>query len=150
MRVVIQRVSKAAVSIAGEIVGEIERGAVILLGIEEADNMEDIAWLTRKIAKTRIFADSEGLMNVSLEEINGGALVISQFTLHANTKKGNRPSFTRAARPEHALPLYEDFLKQLSGQLPHPCQSGVFGADMQVNLVNDGPVTLIIDSKNRE
>jgi D-tyrosyl-tRNA(Tyr) deacylase len=150
MRVVIQRVSSASVTIEGKISGEIDNGFLILLGIEAADTVEDIDWLTGKISKMRVFADSEGLMNKSLADIKGSALVVSQFTLHANTKKGNRPSFIRAARPEQAEPMYQTFLQQLGERICNPCQSGEFGADMQVSLVNDGPVTIIIDSKNRE
>lgn len=150
MRAVIQRVSQASVSIEGSVVGEIQRGFLILLGIEEADGTDDLLWLTGKIAKMRIFADEEGLMNKSLIDINGQALVVSQFTLHANTKKGNRPSFIRAARPEQAEPLYQQFMQELSSHLTGPCAAGKFGADMQVSLVNDGPVTILIDSKNRE
>ncbi len=150
MRVVLQRVSSASVTINGEISGEIAAGFLILLGIEAADTTEDIDWLTRKISKMRVFADREELMNMSLTDIEGAALVVSQFTLHANTKKGNRPSFIRAARPEQAEPMYQTFLKQLGERIGSPCQSGEFGADMQVSLVNDGPVTIIIDSKNRE
>ncbi|MFC5050008.1 D-aminoacyl-tRNA deacylase [Rubritalea spongiae] len=150
MRAVIQRVSSASVTIAGEISGEIQQGFLILLGIEAADTQEDIDWLTGKIARMRVFADDAGLMNLSITDISGSALVVSQFTLHANTKKGNRPSFIRAARPEQAKPMYEDFMQALGNLIEIPCQSGEFGADMQVNLVNDGPVTIIIDSKNRE
>ncbi|MFT5882952.1 MAG: D-tyrosyl-tRNA(Tyr) deacylase [Crocinitomicaceae bacterium] len=150
MRVVIQRVSSASVTIEGQVRGEITNGFLILLGIEAADTVEDIDWLTGKISKMRVFDDSEGLMNKSLTDTNGSALVVSQFTLHANTKKGNRPSFIRAARPEQAEPMYQTFLQQLGERIAHPCQSGEFGADMQVSLVNDGPVTIIIDSKNRE
>ncbi|PQJ28804.1 D-aminoacyl-tRNA deacylase [Rubritalea profundi] len=150
MRVVIQRVSSASVTIEGKVSAEITNGFLILLGIEAADSAEDIDWLTGKISKMRVFADSEGLMNKSLTDIKGSALVVSQFTLHANTKKGNRPSFIRAARPEQAEPMYQTFLQQLGERIGSPCQSGEFGADMQVSLVNDGPVTIIIDSKNRE
>lgn len=150
MRAVIQRVSSASVTISGEISGKIEQGFMILLGIEAADNQEDIDWLTGKIAKMRVFADDAGLMNKSITDIGGEALVVSQFTLHANTKKGNRPSFIRAARPEQAEPMYQEFMATLGKLIGTPCQSGEFGADMQVALVNDGPVTIIIDSKNRE
>ena len=150
MRVVIQRVTEASVSIHGETIGEIRRGFMILLGIEELDTTADVDWLARKIVRTRIFADDTGQMNLSLEDISGDALVVSQFTLHASTKKGNRPSFTRASRPDHAIPLYENLLGQLGEHLGKPCQSGRFGADMQVSLTNDGPVTILIDSQNRE
>lgn len=150
MRAVIQRVSSATVTIDSEISGEINQGFLILLGIEAADTTEDIDWLTGKISRMRVFADENDLMNKSLIDIHGQALVVSQFTLHANTKKGNRPSFIRAARPEQAEPMYRQFMESLSTQIGTPCQSGEFGADMQVSLVNDGPVTIIIDSKNRE
>ncbi|MEO1857691.1 MAG: D-aminoacyl-tRNA deacylase [Rubritalea sp.] len=150
MRVVIQRVSKASVSINGAISGQIASGFLVLLGIEAADTAEDIEWLTNKISKMRVFDDTEGLMNKSLVDIKGEALVVSQFTLYANTKKGNRPSFIRAARPEQAAPMYETFIQKLGDQIGAPCESGEFGANMQVSLVNDGPVTITIDSKNRE
>ena len=150
MRAVIQRVSSASVTISGTINGEIANGFLILLDIEAADSAEDIDWLTGKISKMRVFEDAEGLMNQSLSDTNGSALVVSQFTLHASTKKGNRPSFTRAARPEQAEPMYQTFLLELGKRIGRPCQSGEFGADMQVSLVNDGPVTIIIDSQNRE
>lgn len=150
MRVVIQRVSSATVTIDSKVSGEIKQGFLILLGIEAADTAEDIDWLTNKIAKTRVFADENDLMNKSLIDINGQALVVSQFTLHANTKKGNRPSFIRAARPDQAEPMYQEFMTKLSTLIGSSVESGEFGADMQVSLVNDGPVTIIIDSKNRE
>lgn len=150
MRAVIQRVSEASVTIEGKVKGEIGLGLLVLLGIEEADTQEDIEWLCGKIARLRVFADSEGVMNISLQDVGGDALVISQFTLHASTKKGNRPSYIKAARPETAIPLYEAFVKQLEKDLGKPVQTGEFGADMKVALINDGPVTIIIDSKNRE
>lgn len=150
MRAVIQRVSSATVTIDSKISGEINQGFLILLGIEAPDTTEDIDWLTGKIARMRVFADENDLMNKSLIDINGQALVVSQFTLHANTKKGNRPSFIRAARPEQAEPMYRAFMDQLASLIGQPVESGEFGADMQVSLVNDGPVTIIIDSKNRE
>ncbi|MDB4297231.1 D-aminoacyl-tRNA deacylase [Flavobacteriaceae bacterium] len=150
MRVVIQRVSQASVSVNNEAVAVIEKGLVILLGITAEDAIEDIEWLCNKIAKLRIFGDSEGLMNLSLQDVQGDVIVVSQFTLFAQTKKGNRPSYITAARPEVAIPLYESFKNTLSEILNNPVQSGEFGADMQVSLVNDGPVTIIIDSKNRE
>jgi D-tyrosyl-tRNA(Tyr) deacylase len=150
MRVVIQRVSKASVIINGAEVGAISSGMLILLGIEEADNDEDIEWLCGKIAKLRIFNDEAGVMNLSLTDVNAGVLVVSQFTLHASTKKGNRPSYIRAARPEIAIPLYESFKKLLSALIGKPVQSGEFGAMMQVSLINDGPVTILIDSKAKE
>ena len=150
MRVLIQRVLEASVTIEESVAAKIGKGLLILLGIEEADTEEDISWLTGKIAKLRIFSDVEGKMNASLTEIKGQALVVSQFTLHANTKKGNRPSFIRAARPELAIPLYEKFLKNLEQELSQPVERGVFGADMKVALINDGPVTIWIDSKAKE
>ncbi len=150
MRAVIQRVSQASVTIEGNIKGQIASGLLVLLGIEEADTTEDIEWLSGKICRLRIFSDSEGVMNLSVQETGGEILLISQFTLHASTKKGNRPSYIKAARPEIAIPLYEAFIKQLEKELGKTIQTGEFGADMKVALVNDGPVTIIIDSKNRE
>ena len=150
MRAVIQRVTRASVHIDGQLRSQIQQGLLILLGIEEQDDDEDIEWLCGKIFRMRIFSDSQGLMNLSLEEINGELLLISQFTLHASSKKGNRPSFIRAARPEQAIPLYEKMIKALELNLKKKIGTGIFGADMQVELVNDGPVTIIIDSKNKE
>lgn len=150
MRVVIQRVSHAAVHIEGQEHASVGNGLMILLGIETEDTNEDADWLCKKIAAIRIFADADGLMNKNISEINGGILVVSQFTLHAASKKGNRPSFIRAARPEQAIPLYEYFIAQLSGLVQKPVATGIFGADMQVSLVNDGPVTIILDTKNKE
>lgn len=150
MRVVIQRVSQASVTVDNKVVGAIEKGVLILLGIEQTDGQEDIDWLCGKIARLRIFPDDGGTMNLSLVDAEGQALVISQFTLHASTKKGNRPSYIRAAGPETAIPLYEAFIKTLEANLGKPVSTGVFGAMMQVQLVNDGPVTILIDSKNRE
>lgn len=150
MRAVIQRVTRASVHIDGQLRSQIQHGLLVLLGIEEQDDDEDIEWLSGKILRMRIFGDSQGLMNLSLEEINGELLLISQFTLHASTKKGNRPSFIRAARPEQANPLYEKMIKALELNLKKKIGTGIFGADMQVELVNDGPVTIIIDSKNKE
>lgn len=150
MRVVLQRVSEASVEIDGKINGSINTGILVLLGIEEADTFEDIEWLCNKILKLRIFNDEQGVMNLSLQDIAGEVLVISQFTLHANIKKGNRPSYIRAARPETAIPLYEKFNQSLSASLGKPVQTGIFGADMKVALINNGPVTILIDSKNRE
>lgn len=150
MRVVLQRVSSAYVTIAGETVAAIKQGLLILLGVEDADTTEDIEWLTAKIAKLRIFNDAEGVMNLSVTDVEGEVIVVSQFTLHAATKKGNRPSYIKAAKPEVAIPLYEAFVDQLGQLLNKPIQTGRFGADMQVALVNDGPVTILIDSKNRE
>ena len=150
MRAVIQRVSQASVEIEGKAVGQIGRGFLILLGIEDADSAEDGEWLAGKIAKMRVFSDAEGKMNASIADADGRALVVSQFTLHAATKKGNRPSFIRAARPEVAIPLYELFLTQLERELGQPVERGVFGADMAVALINDGPVTIVMDTKAKE
>ncbi|MEM8929355.1 MAG: D-aminoacyl-tRNA deacylase [Bacteroidota bacterium] len=150
MRVVVQRVSAASVRVEGKKVSEIGRGVVILLGIEEADNDEDIKWLSKKIANLRIFNDEKGVMNLSLVDIGEQAIVVSQFTLHASTKKGNRPSYIKAAKPSIAIPLYEQFVEQLENDLGKPVGTGIFGADMKVKLLNDGPVTIIIDSKNRD
>ena len=150
MRVVIQRVQNAGVSIEKKLFSSINKGLLILVGIEEADTADDIDWLCRKIIDLRIFADTEGKMNLSVKDVDGDMLVISQFTLHASTKKGNRPSYIKAARPETAIPLYESFTTVLSNLYQKPVKTGVFGADMQVSLVNDGPVTICIDSKNKE
>ena len=150
MRAVIQRVSEASVTIEKEKVSEIGNGLLILIGIEDADVQEDIQWLTNKIINLRIFADENGVMNLSLKEVNGDVIVVSQFTLHAQTKKGNRPSYIKASKPEVAIPLYERFVKQMEMDLGKPIQTGQFGADMKVALVNDGPVTIIIDTKNKE
>lgn len=149
MIAVIQRVSEASVTIEGQIKGKIDTGFLILLGITHIDTQEDLEWLARKIVGMRIFGDAEGKMNLDLKSVNGNILLISQFTLHANTKKGNRPSFIEAARPEVAIPLYEKMIQQLSQELGQPIQTGEFGADMKVALLNDGPVTIVIDSKNR-
>jgi len=150
MRVVIQRVSEARVSIEDNVSAEIGCGLLVLLGIVEGDTQEDIEWLVGKISRMRIFPDDEGKMNRCLKEINGELLVVSQFTLHASTKKGNRPSFIKAARPPLAIPLYEMFLKTAEHEMGKPCSSGEFGSDMQISLINDGPVTITIDSKARE
>jgi D-tyrosyl-tRNA(Tyr) deacylase len=150
MRTVIQRVSKASVTIKGELTSSIQSGLLILLGIEEEDNEEDIEWLTGKIARLRIFNDENKVMNRSIRDVDGEALVVSQFTLHASTKKGNRPSYIKAARPETAIPLYEKFIKSLQNYLNKPLGTGEFGALMDVSLTNDGPVTIIIDSKKKE
>jgi D-tyrosyl-tRNA(Tyr) deacylase len=150
MRAVIQRVSEASVSIDDTVKGEIQRGLLILLAVEEADTVDDGAWLAGKIARLRIFNDAEGLMNLSLQDVGGEALAISQFTLFASTKKGNRPSYIRSARPETAIPLYEGFVKQLETELGKPIATGEFGAMMRVSLTNDGPVTICIDTKNKE
>ena len=150
MRAVIQRVSEASVAVDQKIEGEIAEGLLIFLGIVPEDTSEDLEWLSKKIVNLRIFDDNRGVMNLSLKEQNGAALVISQFTLHAQTKKGNRPSYIKAARTEIAIPLYQQFIIQLENDLGKEIQTGIFGANMQVSLLNDGPVTLIIDSKNRE
>ena len=150
MRVVVQRVSSARVTIAERIAGQIERGLLVFVGIEAADTAADGEWLAQKIAQLRIFADADGHLNLSVVDLAGGILLISQFTLHASTQKGTRPSFNAAARPEHARPLYAQFTAQLSTALGRPVQTGEFGAYMDVALVNDGPVTLVIDSKTRE
>ena len=150
MRAVIQRVSEAKVTIDGTVKGAIGQGLLVLLAIEEADTSEDIEWLSGKIVRLRIFNDESGVMNRSVQEVNGGILVISQFTLFASTKKGNRPSYSRSARPEIAIPHYQQFLLRLTQDFGNPIQTGEFGAHMLVSLVNDGPVTIIIDSKARE
>ena len=150
MIAVVQRVSESSVSIEGTVKGSISKGLMVLLGVEETDAQEDVVWLSRKIANLRIFPDKEGAMNHSLVEVDGEALVISQFTLHASTKKGNRPSYIKAAGPEMARPLYEAFKVQLSADIGKPVTSGEFGTDMKVALVNDGPVTIIIDTKDKK
>ncbi len=150
MKVVIQRVLEASVTINGTVNGTIGNGLLILVGIEDDDSKEDISWLVNKILKMRIFNDESGVMNCSLQDISGEVLVISQFTLHASTKKGNRPSYIKAAKPEIAVPLYNNFLKEIEEQLGKKVEKGVFGANMKVLLTNDGPVTIIIDSKSRE
>ena len=149
MKAVLQRVSHASVTIDGKINGAIEQGILILLGVTHEDSQEDIDWLVRKIMNMRIFSDAEGLMNLSCQDVGGRYLVISQFTLQASTKKGNRPSYIAAARPEIAIPLYETFVKQLGVLTQTDIETGIFGADMKVSLLNDGPVTIIIDSKNK-
>ncbi len=149
MKVVLQRVTRASVTIDNEERSRIDAGLLILLGIEDADDDEDISWLCRKIVNLRIFNDKDGIMNDSLLDIDGNAIVVSQFTLHASTKKGNRPSYIKAAKPEVAIPLYEKFVKQLETDLGRTVGTGEFGADMKVELLNDGPVTILIDSKNR-
>ncbi|MGY6559851.1 MAG: D-aminoacyl-tRNA deacylase [Nitritalea sp.] len=149
MIVLIQRVRHARVEVAGHSVGAIAQGLLVLVGIEAADTTEDVDWLSRKVCQLRIFEDEQGVMNKSVQEVGGDILCISQFTLHASTKKGNRPSYSKAARPEQAQPFYEDFCSALEGHLGRPVAKGIFGADMQVSLLNDGPVTLHIDSKNR-
>lgn len=150
MRVVIQRVSSASVTVSGRVIGQIGRGLLVFVGIVADDAAADGAWLAQKLTKLRIFADDAGQMNQSVADIGGGILLVSQFTLHASTAKGTRPSFNAAARPEHARPLYELFITQLSAALGRPVQTGEFGTMMDVALVNDGPVTLIIDSKTRD
>lgn len=150
MLAVIQRVSQASVTIENQVKGQIEIGFLILLGITHSDTREDVDWLSKKIVGMRIFSDAEGKMNLDLASVNGNILLISQFTLHASTKKGNRPSFIEAARPEVAIPLYQAMISQLEADLGKPIQTGEFGADMKVALLNDGPVTILIDSKNRQ
>jgi D-aminoacyl-tRNA deacylase len=150
MRAVIQRVSEAKVSIAGVVKGAIQRGLAVLLAVEEPDTMEDIEWLSGKIIRLRVFDDATGVMNRSVQEAQGGILLVSQFTLFASTKKGNRPSYSRSARPEIAVPLYQQFIARLAQDLGKPIETGEFGAQMLVSLTNDGPVTIIIDSKARE
>ena len=150
MRAVIQRVTSASCMVDGKVTGAIANGSLVLLGIEENDHQDDLEWLAKKIVNMRIFADEHGLMNRSLTDTNGNILLISQFTLFAATKKGNRPGFTRAARPDKAVPLYEAMITQLSALVSKPVATGIFGADMQVSLVNDGPVTILIDTKNKE
>jgi D-tyrosyl-tRNA(Tyr) deacylase len=150
LKIVLQRVSSASVTIENKMVADIQKGLLILIGIEAADLKEDIDWLASKITKIRIFEDENQVMNLSVKDIDGDIIAVSQFTLHAATKKGNRPSYIKAAKPDFAIPMYEDFVQQLEKELGKKIQTGVFGADMKVNLVNDGPVTIIIDSKNRE
>ncbi|MGZ3880253.1 MAG: D-aminoacyl-tRNA deacylase [Flavisolibacter sp.] len=150
MKVVIQRVSRASVTVDEKITGQIGDGLLVLLGIEDADGDEDILWLSNKIVNLRVFNDENGVMNKSVLEMKGGILLVSQFTLHASTKKGNRPSYIKASKPEFAIPMYEKMVGQLEADLDKPIQTGIFGADMKVELLNDGPVTIIIDSKNRE
>jgi D-tyrosyl-tRNA(Tyr) deacylase len=150
MKAVIQRVKEASVTIDGEVTGAISMGLLVLLGIETADTQEDVVWLSNKIVNMRIFDDANGVMNLSVKEVSGNVLLVSQFTLHASTKKGNRPSYIAAAKHEISIPLYEAMIKQLNVDRGGPIQTGKFGADMQVSLINNGPVTIIIDSKNKE
>lgn len=150
MRIVLQRVSEASVTINGKVTAKIGQGLLVLLGIEDTDSNDDIIWLTGKIARMRIFADENGNMNNSVSDVNGDIIIVSQFTLHAATKKGNRPSFIKAAKPDVAIPLYEKFISTMEQVLEKKVQTGVFGADMKVMLVNDGPVTMLLDSKLRE
>ena len=149
MKVVIQRVSSASVTIESEIVANIQSGLLVLVGIEDEDSQEDILWLSQKIVNLRIFGDENQVMNVSVKDIQGDIIIVSQFTLHANTKKGNRPSYIKASKPEIAIPMYEKFVQQMELELGKKVQTGKFGADMKVTLVNDGPVTLIMDTKNK-
>jgi D-aminoacyl-tRNA deacylase len=150
MRVVVQRVAHASVKVDEKITGEIGKGLLVLVGIEDADTAEDILWLSNKIANLRIFGDAAGVPNLSVKDVEGEMLLVSQFTLHASTKKGNRPSYIRASKPDTAIPMYEKMIAQLQQDLGRPIQTGIFGADMQVALLNDGPVTIWIDSKQRE
>lgn len=149
MKTVIQRVSQASVTIDSKIVAEIQNGLLVLVGIEDADTQEDCIWLCQKIANLRIFGDENDVMNLSIKDINGEVIVVSQFTLQASTNKGNRPSYSKAAKPEVAIPMYENFVMQLETELGKKVQTGIFGADMKILLLNDGPVTIIIDSKNK-
>ncbi|MCD0467358.1 D-aminoacyl-tRNA deacylase [Flavobacterium sp. ENC] len=149
MRVVLQRVSEASVTVDGNKTADIQKGLLVLVGIEDADTQEDIDWLAGKIIKMRIFGDENEVMNCSVEDVDGDIIVVSQFTLHAATKKGNRPSYIKAAKPEFAIPMYENFITTLEKEFNKKVQAGIFGADMKVRLLNDGPVTILIDSKNR-
>ncbi|MTH16902.1 D-aminoacyl-tRNA deacylase [Flavobacterium sp. LC2016-01] len=150
MRIVIQRVSEASVTVDGQKTADIKKGLLILVGIEDADNQEDIDWLAGKIIKMRIFGDENDVMNCSVQDIDGEIIVVSQFTLHASTKKGNRPSYIKAAKPDFAVPTYERFVEALEKEFNKKVQTGIFGADMKVSLLNDGPVTIVMDSKNRD
>jgi D-tyrosyl-tRNA(Tyr) deacylase len=150
MRLVIQRVTEASVKVDGKMVGAIQNGLMVLVGIEDADSQEDIDWLAGKVTNLRIFDDAEGVMNLSVKEVQGDILLISQFTLHASTKKGNRPSYINASKPPIAIPLYESMIQQLEKEMGKPIQTGRFGADMKVSLLNNGPVTIIMDSKNKD
>lgn len=150
MRVVIQKVSKASVKVEGKIAGTIDEGLLVLIGIEDADREEDIKWLSNKIVNLRIFNDEDGVMNRSVLDVNGNILLVSQFTLHASTKKGNRPSYIKASKPDFAIPMYEKMINQLEADLGKKIQTGIFGADMKVELLNDGPVTIMMDTKNKE
>ncbi|MBN8719808.1 MAG: D-tyrosyl-tRNA(Tyr) deacylase [Sediminibacterium magnilacihabitans] len=150
MRIVIQRVTEASVTVNEQITGAIGTGLLVLMGIEDADTEEDIQWLSNKVVNLRIFNDENGVMNLGIKEVNGDVLLVSQFTLHASTKKGNRPSYIKASKPETAIPMYEKMIKQLETDLGKKIQAGIFGADMKVRLLNDGPVTIVIDSKNKE
>jgi D-aminoacyl-tRNA deacylase len=150
MRAVIQRASHASVKVYENITGQIEKGLLVLLGIEDADTKEDIEWLSSKICNLRIFDDEQGVMNLSVRDVDGNILLVSQFTLHASTKKGNRPSYIKASKPEIAIPMYEQMLAQLEADSGKKIEAGIFGADMKVELLNDGPVTIVIDTKNKE
>nr|WP_315251866.1 D-aminoacyl-tRNA deacylase [uncultured Flavobacterium sp.] len=150
MKTVIQRVSSASVTIDSKIVADIQKGLLVLVGIEDADTQEDTDWLCQKITNLRIFGDENDVMNLSVKDIDGEIIVVSQFTLHASTKKGNRPSYLKASKPEVAIPMYENFVKQIEKELGKKVQTGIFGADMKVALLNDGPVTIVMDSKNKE
>jgi len=150
MRAILQRVTEASCVVDGKTTGQIETGFLVLLGIENADTIEDLDWLAQKIVNMRVFSDEDGLMNKSLADVNGNILLVSQFTLFASTKKGNRPGFTRAARPDVAVPLYEQMIEKLSSLLGKKVETGIFGADMKISLLNDGPVTIIVDTKNKE
>jgi D-tyrosyl-tRNA(Tyr) deacylase len=150
MKVVVQRVSEASVTVEGKKVAAIKKGLLVLVGIEDADTQEDVDWLAGKIIKMRIFGDENDVMNCSVQDIDGDMIVVSQFTLHASTKKGNRPSYIKASKPDFAIPMYENFVKSLEKEFKKKVQTGIFGADMKVSLLNDGPVTITMDSKNRE
>ncbi|MCK8522262.1 D-aminoacyl-tRNA deacylase [Aquimarina sp. D1M17] len=150
MKAVIQRVSEASVTVDGKIISTIKKGILVLVGIENEDTNEDILWLSGKISRLRIFGDEDGIMNKSILDVGGDAIVVSQFTLHASTKKGNRPSYIKAAKPDIAIPIYEQFVEQLQVDLGKKVGTGIFGADMKVSLLNDGPVTILIDTKNKE
>ena len=150
MKVILQRVSSASVTISEKIVAQIDNGLLVLVGIEDADTQEDVHWLCQKIVNLRIFGDANEVMNLSVKEINGDIIVVSQFTLHASTKKGNRPSYLKAAKPEFSIPMYEQFVSSLEFAIEKRVQTGIFAADMKVSLLNDGPVTIIMDSKNKE
>ncbi|MFB9107240.1 D-aminoacyl-tRNA deacylase [Flavobacterium gyeonganense] len=150
MKIVIQRVSEASVTVDQEIVAKIQKGLLVLVGIEDADTQEDIDWLAGKIIKMRIFGDENDVMNCSVQDIDGEIIVVSQFTLHASTKKGNRPSYIKASKPDFSIPMYENFIKSLEKEFNKKVQTGIFGADMKVRLLNDGPVTIVMDSKNKE
>lgn len=150
MRIVIQRVSEATVRVDGAITGTIGKGLLVLVGVEDADTEEDVQWLSNKIVNIRLFDDENGVMNLSVKDVGGKILLVSQFTLHASTKKGNRPSYIKASKPDIAIPRYEQMIRQLEQEMGQPIATGIFGADMKVSLLNDGPVTIVIDSKNKE